>query len=113
MDWWWARSLPSSRLGASRLWAGVLAPILAARSVGLSNPASHLVGGEPARIHDLFGKLLVEVRSNELVKRVNKLSVLAPAQLGPLFWQVVLLHNIGKQDSICPISKTQQVNLFT
>ena len=81
-------------------------PIRAARSVGLSSSASHPVGGEPARIHDLFGKLPVEVRNNELMKRVNKLSVLTPALLGPLFWKVVLLHKIGEQDSICPISET-------
>jgi hypothetical protein len=53
--------------------------ILRVSSVGFFRPARHLVALEPARLHDLFGELLVEVRSNELVKGVNEFSVLPPA----------------------------------
>ena len=34
---------------------------------------------------------------------------MAPAKPGPLFWKVFFLHNIGEQDWICPIGKTQEI----
>ena len=57
----------------------------------------------------MFGKLLVEVGNNELVKCVIELAVLSPAKPGALLWKVLHLHNIGEQDWICAIGETQEV----
>jgi hypothetical protein len=74
--------------------------------VGLARSPWQIVGREPALVHDLFGKLPVEMRNDELVECVIKLAVLTSAEPGPLLWKVVLVHNVAEKNWICPIGET-------
>src|SRR5262245_40016300 len=76
------------------------------RSVSLARTHWHIFGGQPALIHDLLGKLPVEVRQNELVKCVIEFAVLAPTEPRSLLWKVIHVHDIGEHDRICPIGET-------
>ena len=60
-------------------------------------------------IHNLFRKLLVEVRNDELAKGPRHAAVFVPATLGPILRQEFLLHHVGKQDGIGPIAEPDEI----
>src|SRR5262249_23474798 len=65
--------------------------------------------GEPLLVQYLFRKLLVEVRSDELVKGIIDLTVFAPAIAGPLLRKVTLVHKIGEGCRIGPVGEAQEI----